>query len=100
VSKENKGLQNLQLLQEHCISLKTLEVYVHHQNSKALVQAGLHNHSTFVRETLSKVDGQLKAIPYLTEIIVRFYDRHPVPVVKQMMQRFGWVVLMGDKDIS
>lgn len=97
-SGDSEGLQNLQLLWENCTNLGTLEAYVHHRNSKALVLASPPDDPTFVRETLSRVDGQLKAVPSLTKIVVRFYDGHPAALVKQMMQGFGWVVLMGGED--
>lgn len=91
------GLHSLQLLQEKCTNLKTLEAYVHRGNSKYLVQASL-DRSPFVREILSQVDGQLKAIPSLGKIVIRFYDGPPTPLVKEVMQGLGWTVFLGDKD--
>lgn len=91
------GLHSLQLLREKCTNVKTLEVYVHRENSRGLVLEGLDD-ALFGRDTLSQVDAQLKPISSLDNIIVRFYYGRPTPLVSDLMQGLGWVILMGDKD--
>jgi hypothetical protein len=62
------------------------------QNSRRLINAS-HDDSQFIREALSQINAQLKAISTLREIIVKFNDGHPTPSVMELMQDSGWVVL-------
>ncbi|KAG4279113.1 hypothetical protein FPRO04_13722 [Fusarium proliferatum] len=87
-------MRTLKLLQDYCVNLKTLELYVHKGNAFGL--AG-ETPSEFFRKALSQVDAQLKAVPSLEKIIIRcFYDR-PIPEALQLMQGLGWTVLMGNE---
>ena len=89
-------LCSLKILQEKCIELTTLETLVHSYNSMGLSKAGQHSDDLhFIREALSQIDIQLKAIPSLSKTIVRFYNGSPTPEVAEMVQRLGWVMLPG-----
>ncbi|KFY93586.1 hypothetical protein V498_04341 [Pseudogymnoascus sp. VKM F-4517 (FW-2822)] len=90
------GLRSLKLLQDNCINLKTLENFVHRENSTYLRQAS-HDDSQFIREALSQIDAQFKLISSLSRIIVRFYDGPPAPSLMELMQGLGWVIIVGDQ---
>jgi hypothetical protein len=87
-------LYSLKLLQEKCAKLTTLETLLYSRNSRRLINPN-HDDSQFIREALSQIDAQLKAIPSLKKIIVRFYDGTPTPAVMELMQSLGWVILRG-----
>ena len=87
-------LYSLKLLQEQCATLTTLETLLYSRNSRRLTDPS-HDDSQFIREALSQIDAQLKAIPSLKKIIVRFYDGTPTPAVVEYMQSLGWVILRG-----
>ncbi|KAG9231370.1 hypothetical protein BJ875DRAFT_517407 [Amylocarpus encephaloides] len=87
-------LHSLKLLQEKCTNLTTLETLIHSRNSRRLINPG-HDDSQFIREALSQIDAQLKAISSLNKIIVRSYDGTPNPWVMELMQGLGWVILPG-----
>jgi hypothetical protein len=89
-------LRSLKILQEKCNKLTTLETLVHSYNSMGLSKAGQDSEDLqFIREALSQIDTQLKAIPSLSKTIVRFYNGSPTPEVAEMIQRLGWVILPG-----
>ena len=89
-------LRSLKLFQERCTNLTRLEALVHGRNAKGLTVASYDStNSQFIREALLQVHAQLKAIPSLREIIVRFYDGNPAPEVAELMQHFGWVTVIG-----
>jgi hypothetical protein len=92
VTLREDDLRSLKLLQEKCTHLTTLETLVYSQNSRRLINAS-HDDSQFIREALSQINAQLKAISTLREIIVKFNDGHPTPSVMELMQDLGWVVL-------
>jgi hypothetical protein len=87
-------LYSLKLLQEKCTKLTTLETLIYSQNSRRLINPS-HDDSQFIREALSKIDAQLKAIPSLKKIIVRSYNGTPAPLVMELMQGLGWAILPG-----
>lgn len=89
-----EGMRTLKLLQDYCVNLKTLELYVHMGNAFGL--AG-ETPSVSFHKVLSQVDAQLKAVPSLKEIIIRYFHDRPNPEALQLMQGFGWTVLMGDE---
>ncbi|KAL7899221.1 hypothetical protein HDV63DRAFT_334161 [Trichoderma sp. SZMC 28014] len=95
---QQDGMRSLKLLQDNCANLRTLELYVHHGNAFGLVEE-TPSDSQSLNEALSHVDTQLKAISSLERIIIRYYHR-PIPGVRQLMQGLGWIVLMGDKELS
>jgi hypothetical protein len=89
-------LRSLKILQEKCNKLTTLETLVHSYNSMGLSKAGQDSDDLqFIREALSQIDTQLKAIPSLSKTIVRFYNGSPTPEVAEMIQGLGWVILPG-----
>ncbi|TVY67448.1 hypothetical protein LSUE1_G007443 [Lachnellula suecica] len=87
-------LYSLRLLKEYCAGLTTLETLIYSRNSARLINAG-DNDSEFIREALSQIDTQLKAISSLKKVIVRYYDGTPTPLVVELMQGLGWVILRG-----
>lgn len=96
VTLREDDLRGLKLLQMKCCNLTTLKTFVHSQNSRDLVMASHDSkNSQCVRETLSQVDAQLKAIRSLCRILVRLYDGPLAPEVTELMQSFGWDVSPG-----
>ncbi|KAK3994875.1 hypothetical protein QBC44DRAFT_235335 [Cladorrhinum sp. PSN332] len=96
VTLREDDLGELKLLQKKCCNLKTLEMFVHSQNSRGLIMASHDSkNSQCVREALSQVDAQLKGIPSLCKVLVRLYDGPLVPEVTELMQSFGWDVSPG-----
>lgn len=93
------GMRSLKLLQDNCANVRTLELSVHHGNAFGLVEEAPSN-SQSLNEALSQVDTQLKAISSLQRIVIRYYHDRPTPGVRQLMQGLGWIVLMGDKELS
>ncbi|CZT47988.1 uncharacterized protein RSE6_08624 [Rhynchosporium secalis] len=87
-------IHSLRLLKEHCAGLTTLETLIYSRNYGSLINAG-DKDSKFIREALSQIDAQLKAISSLQKVIVRYYDGAPTTLVVELMQGFGWVVLRG-----
>ncbi|KAG4414947.1 hypothetical protein IFR04_011924 [Cadophora malorum] len=85
---------SLRLLKENCASLTTLETVISGRNYTRLINAG-DNDSKFIREALSQIDTQLKAVSSLKKVIVRYYDGTPTPLVVELMQGLGWVILRG-----
>ena len=92
VTLRDDSLQSLKLLKDKCTNLSTLETLVHYKNSNLFTRT-----DEFLREALSQIDAQLKAIPSLKKIIVRVevYDRVPTSSAKDLMQGLGWLVLSG-----
>ncbi|KFZ08255.1 hypothetical protein V502_09458 [Pseudogymnoascus sp. VKM F-4520 (FW-2644)] len=90
------GLRSLKLLQDKCINLRTLEAFVHNENSRGLTQASC-DESQFIQEALSGIDAHFKLIPSLSRIIVRFNSGSPASSVMELMKGLGWVILVGDR---
>lgn len=89
-------LRSLKNLQEKCMKLTTLETLVHSYNSMGLSKAGQGSDDLlFIREALSQIDTQLKAIPSLSKTIVNFYNGSPTPEVAEMIQSLEWGILPG-----
>ncbi|KAF6799481.1 cytochrome P450 1A2 [Colletotrichum sojae] len=93
------GMRTLKLLRDHCINLTTLEFYVHKDNAFGLVGEPPSD-SQSCREALSQVAAQLKAVPSLKKVAIRYYHDRPTPEVMQLMQGLGWMILMGDKGVA
>ncbi|KAL4727902.1 hypothetical protein ACLX1H_004599 [Fusarium chlamydosporum] len=91
-------VQTLKLLRDYCINLETLELYLHKENACGLVGSA-SGHTQVLHDALSQVDAQLKAVSSLQTIIIRCYYDKPTHEAMQLMQGFGWVVLMGDKEL-
>ncbi len=87
-------MHSLTLLQEECTNLATLEILIHSENSKHLVDPN-QGDSQFIREALSEISTQLGAIPSLKKVIVRSYDRTLTPLVIDFMQGLRWEILPG-----
>lgn len=87
-------LHSLKLLQENCTRLTTLETILDSQHSRDLMNPSL-DESQINRDALAQIDAQLKAIYSLNTIIIKFYGGTPTPVVMQVMESFGWVMLRG-----
>jgi hypothetical protein len=64
------------------------------RNYTRLINGG-DNDSESIREALSQIDTQLKAISSLKKVIVRYYDGTSIPLVVELMQGLGWVILRG-----
>ncbi|RSL63223.1 hypothetical protein CEP54_005294 [Fusarium duplospermum] len=88
------SVDNLSLIQEHCTSLKTLEMQLCRENS-GLLAGALEEDVQLVREALLRIDAQLKAISSVEKIAVRLYIKDMTPLVIDTMQGLGWVVLDG-----
>ncbi|KAM0551391.1 hypothetical protein ACHAPJ_008500 [Fusarium lateritium] len=95
---QQDGMRSLKLLQDYCTNLKALELYVHKGNAFGLVQEAPSNLQS-LHEALSQVDAQLKTFSSLERIVIRYYHDTPAPRVMQLMQGFGWIVLMGDNEL-
>ncbi|KAH6960335.1 hypothetical protein DER45DRAFT_592504 [Fusarium avenaceum] len=92
------GMHTLKLLQDYCVNLNTLELYVHSGNAFGLVgEVPSHSHS--LHEALSQVTSQLRAFSSLKKIVIRYYYDRATLEATQLMQRLGWIVLMGDKEV-
>ncbi|KAK4450250.1 hypothetical protein QBC34DRAFT_77919 [Podospora aff. communis PSN243] len=90
-------LLELELLQERCGSLRTLEAFVYGQNSKGLV-AGRYSPtlgSLSTPEALLQVDAKFKAIPSLPAVLIKPSNGPLAPEVVELMQGFGWVISVG-----
>jgi len=92
------GIHTLKLLQDYCVNLTTLELYVHKSNAFGLVGEAPGD-SQSPHEALSQVDVRLKVVPSLKRILIRYYYDRPTPEVVQSMQGLGWIVQMGDKEV-
>ncbi|KAK1975309.1 hypothetical protein LZ30DRAFT_363686 [Colletotrichum cereale] len=92
------GMRTLELLQDRCINLATLEFYVRKDNAFGLVGEA-PNDPKSCREALSQVDTQLEAFPYLEKIVIRYHHDRPTSKITQLMQGLGWIVMINDKEI-
>jgi hypothetical protein len=84
------SLQSVKLYQDTCTKLSTLELVVHYKNSSFFREP-----DDFLREALSLIDAQLRAILSLRQIIVRFVDFNGIPTTsaEQLMRKLGWIVV-------
>ncbi|KAH6973764.1 hypothetical protein BKA56DRAFT_619972 [Ilyonectria sp. MPI-CAGE-AT-0026] len=90
------GLQSLRLLQEKCTNLTTLETWIHSENYRFLTETD-EDGSRLVQEALPQIDAQLKVISSLSKIIVRVHVQSLPPLVMELMQGLGWIVVFGDR---
>lgn len=90
VKLRTDSLQSVSLCQDKCTKLSTLELVVHYKNSSFFREP-----DDFLREALSLIDAQLRAIPSLCQIIVRFIDFNGIPTTwaEEFMQELGWKVV-------
>jgi hypothetical protein len=95
------SIRNLGLLQSSCTNLATLEMQISKENSRCLAEVvaadggGGGRDEQFVRVALLRIEAQLDAIPSLENIVVRLHVKDLAPVVIDIMQELGWVVLNG-----
>lgn len=81
--------RSLQLLQESCSTLKTIEMSV--ELNKNLGEANF--------ETLALIDAQLKAISSLENVVVNCYGFRPEPEVAESIQRLpGWSTVIKENE--
>lgn len=90
-------LQSLNLIQENCTNLRTLEMHIHNYNSSSISKMDQDSSEPY-RGALSRLDVQLKAIPPLAKVILRVGGGTPSPSVIAFMQGLGWTVLPGNRD--
>ena len=84
---QDDDLRSLQLLQDRCTRLKTLETIVQTHNSDGLSKA--------TPETLSLINAQFKAISSLDKVVVKVYTKPPKADVMELIRELGWVLLRG-----
>ncbi|KAK1832789.1 hypothetical protein QBC39DRAFT_348226 [Podospora conica] len=94
-----EDLRGLKLLQDMCGNLTTLEAYVHDKNSRGLVVTNGHRADSIspddTKRALAEVETQFRAISSLRKVVVQRYDGPLKPEVEELMQSFGWVVVLG-----
>ncbi len=89
-------LQSMQLLQEKCTSLKTLEMRLYGQNAADLYKASQDTASAqLVREALIQIDARREAISSLDDFIIRVYGEPLAPELEESKRWLGWAVLPG-----
>ncbi|EMD66394.1 hypothetical protein COCSADRAFT_34949 [Bipolaris sorokiniana ND90Pr] len=83
--------QTLRLYRDKCAQLSTLETVVHYKNSGFFRES-----DDFLQNALPFIDKQLRTIPSLHKIIVRFLDFHGIPTAfaKDLMEGLGWIVVL------
>jgi hypothetical protein len=86
------SLQSLQLLQQRCIKLTTLEALVY--NSSEVITDDRDTQS--VRDAFAEINAQFRCIRSLKEIIVRVYTKPLSPSIRALMKELGWVIVIGD----
>lgn len=86
-------MRSLQILQAHCTSLHTLEMQVHKKNSSVWTDP---DKWPSAQQSLMQTARELRGMPSLNRIIIRFYNVKPTLPVMDLMQELGWVVLFGD----
>jgi hypothetical protein len=89
------SLQILQLLQELCTELETLETLNYGQDFTGLIKEDKIN-TKFVREVLLETNAQFRGISSPDKIIVRVYSGAPASSAREFLEGLGWVVLLGD----
>lgn len=89
IKLKDDSLRILSLLRAKCTNLSTLETLVHHKNDTVFRK------TENTQELVLSIDAQLKTIPSLKRIIVRFTVRDGIPMIsaKDIMEGLGWVVL-------
>lgn len=87
-------LQRLQLLQNECTGLKTLEALIYGKSSSYLITEDQDN-IKLVRDVLVEIDTEFRRIASLNTIIVRFCSGSPAAWVKDFLEGLGWIVLIG-----
>ncbi|KAJ5469733.1 hypothetical protein N7539_009351 [Penicillium diatomitis] len=87
-------LQNLQLLQNKCTGLGTLEALIYGQSCQYLITEDQDN-PQFAYDLLAKIDSEFRKIASLGTIIVRYCSGSPDSSIRDFLESMGWVVLVG-----
>lgn len=90
VELSTDSMQSVRLYRDKCPQLSTLETLVHYKNSRFFRES-----EDFLRDALPLIDRQLRSIPSLCKIVVRFVDFNGIPTAfaKDLMQGLGWIVV-------
>ncbi|KAE8551779.1 hypothetical protein TMatcc_001763 [Talaromyces marneffei ATCC 18224] len=99
ISKDRPGeirihtdsLQSIQLLQQRCVKLTSLEALVYDPSEAVTDDWEIQS----VRDVLAEINTQFRCIRSLKEIIVRVYTKPPSPSIRALMNELGWVVVVG-----
>ncbi|CAJ2499663.1 Uu.00g025160.m01.CDS01 [Anthostomella pinea] len=86
------GLNDLRDLGEDCISLATLEFFIHRGNSRGITNTSGDDGVQLVQDALSQINEQINTILSLNRVIVRSYHGSICPSVMERMRKFGWVI--------
>jgi hypothetical protein len=91
---ETYSLRTLQLFQSKCANLATLELSIYNSKMFRIFMES----DELVQEALERIDVQFKAMPSLHNVIIRVkYVKCPTLPTKHLMQKLGWVLLIGDE---
>lgn len=91
IKLRDDSLHNLQLLQNKCITLHTLEFLIFSKNTSRLITED----QTFAQGIFLVINTQLRRINSLNNIILKIYSGSPTLSVREDLHRLGWVVLVG-----
>jgi hypothetical protein len=83
------GMLSLKLLQTFCTKLKILELAVHPGNSFGLVENASIDFR--LKDLLSKVNEELRRMPLLEKVIIRYFGDSD-PEVEKLMKDLNWEV--------
>ena len=87
---------SLRLLQKNCGRLMTLELIVQARNAADLALSSQGGEiPARLRKFLSKVDEQVRAIPSLTKLVVKWYAKPASIELADEMRQLGWTVVKG-----
>ncbi|KAJ5094219.1 hypothetical protein N7456_010080 [Penicillium angulare] len=89
-------LQSLRLLQKGFVGLKTIELLIFNRTTRRLVEEDQIIHAS-ARNALLKINVELRAIPSLNTIAVRYTSGSPGPSAKAFLEKLQWSVLFGDR---
>lgn len=77
------SLQNLQLLQNKCTKLRTIELLIY--SRKSVLIDGIDSNIELVQKFLRELDTQLRGISSLTKNILRFHCGPPALSLKELL---------------
>jgi hypothetical protein len=91
------SLQRLQLLQEYCTNLATLEMSFSVKHIKNLDEVTGEGQQ-LANEAFLQITSQLQSIPSLRTTIVRISGPSPAPSTLEHMRSLGWTILSAYGD--
>ncbi|KAL6366133.1 hypothetical protein LRP88_00229 [Fusarium phalaenopsidis] len=94
VTIRQDSLHTLNIVQEKCTGLKTLEMQLCRENS-GLLAGAREEDAQRVRDALARIDAQLKAIPSVKKVVVRLYIKNLPSLIIDAMRGLAWAVLDG-----